>query len=100
MHSYHPKGVTVHKTGQLHQPRGAARLLLEAGANPHARNENDSTPLGSATNLAPEVAEVSVKAGARVDQPSDADGRTRRWYAACRGNLGVVTLLRLAGELQ
>lgn len=38
-----------------------------------------------------------LKAGARVDEPSDPDGGTPLWYAACRGNAGVVSVLLGAG---
>lgn len=75
----------------------AARVLLEAGANPFARNDNGGTPLGWAVYLSPDVAEVLLKAGALVNEPTDSDGRTALWGAACRGNVGVLTLLIAAG---
>lgn len=75
----------------------AARLLLNAGASPSARNDNGGTPLGWSTYLAPDVAELLLKAGARADQPSDGDGGTPLWSAACGGNVGVVSILLLAG---
>jgi hypothetical protein len=75
----------------------AARALLEAGANPSARNENGTTPLGKAIYLAPDVTETLLKAGAQADQPADWDGRTALWQAACGGNSGVVKLLLDAG---
>ena len=75
----------------------AASALLEAGANPSARNENGATPLGRAIYLAPDVTEALLKAGAQADQPADWDGRTALWQAACGGNAGVVKLLLDAG---
>ena len=69
-----------------------ARLLIGAGANPNVTNDDGFTPLGLSTDLAPEVAGVLLKAGARVDQPLDSGG-TPLWYAACGGNAGVVSLL-------
>ena len=75
----------------------AARALLEAGANPSARNENGTTPLGRAIYLAPDVTEALLKAGAQADKPADWDGRTALWQAACGGNAGVVKLLLDAG---
>jgi hypothetical protein len=75
----------------------AARALLEAGAIPFVRNDNARTPLGWAVYLAPEVAQILLKAGVQADQPTDSDGRTALWYAACGGNVGVVTLLLDAG---
>jgi hypothetical protein len=75
----------------------ATRALLDAGATALAQNDNGWTPLGHAVYLAPEVTEVLIKAGAPVDQPTDADGRTALWGAACLGNAGVVALLVRAG---
>jgi hypothetical protein len=74
----------------------AARLLIEAGANPNVTNDNGFTPLGLSADLAPGVAGVLLKAGARVDQLLDSGG-TPLWYAACGGNAGVVSLLLSAG---
>jgi hypothetical protein len=75
----------------------AARALLDAGANPAVRNDNDGSPLGWAAQLDPAVADMLVKAGAPVDGPSDSDGRTPLWQAACTGNIGVVRILLAAG---
>lgn len=75
----------------------ATRALLEAGAIPFAKNDYGGTPLGWAVHLAPDVTEVLLKAGVQVDQPTDSDGRTALWEAACRGNVGVVNLLLRAG---
>jgi hypothetical protein len=74
----------------------AARVLLDAGANPSGRSDN-GTPLGWAAHLDPAVADMLVKAGAPVDGPSDSDGRTPLWQAACAGNIGVVRILLAAG---
>ena len=75
----------------------AARALIEAGAVPFARNDNDGTPLGWAVHLGPDVTEVLLKAAVPVDQPTDSDGRTALWQAACAGNVDVVKLLLNAG---
>jgi ankyrin repeat protein len=75
----------------------AARALLEAGAVPFVRNDNGGTPLGWAVHLGPDVTELLLKAGVQVDQPTDSDGRTALWQAACRGDVGVVKLLLNAG---
>jgi len=74
----------------------AARVLLEAGASPSARNDNGYTPLAWATHLASDVTDLLLKAGARVDG-RDNDGRTALWDAACYGNFLVVHLLIRAG---
>lgn len=75
----------------------AARALLDAGADPSARNSDGYTVLQHATYLGPELAEVLVKAGAPVNGPADRDGRTALWLAACGGNAGVVDVLLAAG---
>jgi hypothetical protein len=75
----------------------AARLLIEAGADPFARNANGFSVWHRAIYLGPEVAEVLVRAGAPVDAPADPDGRTALWLAACGGNAGVVSVLLAAG---
>jgi hypothetical protein len=75
----------------------AARALLDAGANPSGRSDNDGTPLGWAAHVDPAVAAMLVKAGAPVDGTSDSDGRTPLWQAACTGNIGVVRILLAAG---
>jgi hypothetical protein len=75
----------------------AARLLLEKGANPGAKNDYGGTPLGWSAHLAPAVAELLLKAGGHADEPHDTDGRTPLWQAACIGNAGVVALLLNAG---
>jgi len=77
----------------LVQPVSAAKLLLAAGANPNYKNDNGGTPLSWSTNLTADVAEALLNAGARVDEPVDASGGTALWHAACRGNVGVVSLL-------
>jgi Domain of unknown function (DUF6438)/Ankyrin repeats (3 copies) len=79
------------------QSAAAARVLLNAGANPTARNDNGGTPLGWSICLAPDVAELLLKAGARVDEYSDRVGGTPLWYAAGRGNVGVVSVFLGAG---
>jgi hypothetical protein len=75
----------------------AARVLIEAGANPFATNDNGATVLGFAAYLAPDVTALLLKADVQVDAPTDSDGRTALWQAACGGNVGVVKLLLDAG---
>jgi Domain of unknown function (DUF6438)/Ankyrin repeat len=91
-----PDGTTRMPALMMVRSAAAARALLEAGANPFLRAEYGGTPLGSATYQAPEVAEVLIKAGVPVDQPSGSGGLTPLWDAACRGNVGVVKLLLAA----
>ena len=43
------------------------RVLLAAGANPNAINDNGGTPLGWAAYLAPDVGQLLLSAGAHVD---------------------------------
>lgn len=74
----------------------AARALITAGAIPYARSESGVTPLSWAVHLAPDVAEVLLKAGVRPDEP-DSSARTPLWQAACAGNAGVVKLLLSVG---
>jgi hypothetical protein len=76
---------------------GAARLLIDAGANPNAMNDNGGTPLGWSVYLAPDVGQLLLKAGAHVDGASDRDGRTPLWRAACAGNTDLVGVLLAAG---
>ena len=77
-------------TPPLMMVRSAAvtRVLLAAGANPNAINDNGGTPLGWSVYLAPDVGQLLLNAGAHVDGPSDRDGRTPLWRAACAGNHG------------
>lgn len=81
----------------LVQSAAAARILLQAGANPNARNDNGGTPLGWATYLAPEVAAALLEAGARVDDPAGRGGATALSSAAEHGNVGLVSLLLSRG---
>lgn len=75
----------------------AARVLLDAGADPFKRNVYGGTPLGSAAHLPAEVTALLLKTGAPVDEPHDRDGRTPLWSASCAGNAGVVAVLLGAG---
>jgi hypothetical protein len=81
----------------LVQSAAAARALLAAGANPFARSDVGWTPLGQAATLPPDVTDMLLKAGVRVDEPTDSDGQTALWQAACRGNAEVVARLLAAG---
>ena len=86
-------------TPPLMMVRSAAvtRVLLAAGANPNAMNDNGGTPLGWSVYLSPDVGQLLLSAGARVDGPSDRDGRTPLWRAACAGNTDLVAALLGAG---
>ena len=86
-------------TPPLMMVRSAAvtRVLLAAGANPNAINDNGGTPLGWSVYLAPDVGQLLLGAGAHVDAPSDRDGRTPLWRAACAGNTDLVAALLGAG---
>lgn len=75
----------------------AARLLLDAGADPFARSGSGLTALYRSVYLAPDVAALLLKAGVRADDPADSEGRTALWLAACGGNGGVVSVLLAAG---
>jgi hypothetical protein len=75
----------------------ATRALLEAGGDPFARDDNGGTVLGFAAYLPPDVTDVLLKVGVPVDAPTDSDGRTAVWQAACAGNVDVVKLLLDAG---
>lgn len=83
---------------------GAARsaamvhLLVKAGADVNQRPvglDIARTPLMIASDKDAPVAEAILKAGARLE---DLDGgRTALWYAACRGNWRVATVLLNGG---
>jgi ankyrin repeat protein len=75
----------------------AAKALIEAGAIVSLRNQNELSALYRAAYLAPDVTEVLLKAGVAVDEPVDSSHVTALWHAACRGNVGVVSLLLAAG---
>ena len=66
--------------------RAMVDVLVEAGADPNQR----PTAYKDA-----DVAEALLKAGAHVEDLDD--GRSALWYAACRGNWRVVTVLLRAG---
>jgi hypothetical protein len=72
-------------------------VLIAAGANPNAINDNGGTPLGWSVNLPTDVGQLLLRAGARVDGPSDRDGRTPLWRAACVGHADLVAVLLAAG---
>jgi hypothetical protein len=75
----------------------AARLLLEAGANPNGSEASESTPLRQAGSKPPEVAQELLNAGAVPDVATGRDRRTALWQASCEGNAEVVRLLLGAG---
>jgi Domain of unknown function (DUF6438)/Ankyrin repeats (3 copies) len=70
----------------------AARVLLDAGANPLAKSDNGETAVTRSVYYATDLTEVLLKAGAPADQP-DIDGRTPLLQAACGGNAQTVKLL-------
>jgi len=74
----------------------ATRLLLALRANVSATAAGRGSALHRSIYLAPEVAQLLVKAGAPVDAP-DPDGRTTLWLASCEGNAGVAGVLLAAG---
>lgn len=78
------------------QSAAAAKVLLEAGANPLSRTARGVTALMYAVHFAPDLSETLVQAGV---PPDDADlyGTTPLYKAACVGNAGVVKLLLARG---
>ena len=73
-------------------------LLVKAGADPNERPVGRvaaRTPLMTSSYKDASVAEALLKAGARLEDVDD--GRTALYYAACRGNWVVVTVLIGAG---
>ena len=77
---------------------------LRAGQQPAAGADPNQRPIGAAAAQTPlmttaykeaDVAEALLKAGARVDDLEH--GHSALWYAACRGNWRVVTVLLRAG---
>jgi ankyrin repeat protein len=75
----------------------AARVLLDAGADPFVANTNGFSVWHTASYLGPELAELLIKAGLPPDTPAGPGGETALWFAACRGNAGVVATLLAAG---
>jgi hypothetical protein len=72
-------------------------LLLAAGADANARNDNGGRPLDNAASwLEPEAVRLLLAAGAVVDAPGHGH-RTPLVSAACTGNAGAVELLLQAG---
>ena len=78
--------------------RAMVDLLVEADADPNQRAIGAvaaQTPLMTTAYKDADVAEALLKAGAHVEDLDD--GRSALWYAACRGNWRVVTVLLRAG---
>ena len=78
------------------QSAAAAKVLLEAGANPLTRTARGKTALMYAVHFAPDLSETLLQAGV---PPDDADIylTTPLYEAACVGNAGVVKLLLARG---
>jgi uncharacterized protein len=73
-----------------------ARMLLEAGADPNARQERGFVPLhDAAANGNAVLVEVLLKHGARTDAMAD-DGKTPCDMAADRGHKEIVEKLKTA----
>lgn len=72
------------------------KLLLEAGADPNARQERGFAPLhDAAANGNPALVELLLKHGAHADAKSD-DGKTPADMAAERGHKEIVEKLKKA----
>ena len=80
--------------GQLEE----MRLLLDHGADPNARNENNELPLGYACSYEQwEAAELLVKRGADVNG-IEREGMTHLdWTTLCNRERGIQTLRALGG---
>jgi len=78
------------------QSAAAAKVLLEAGANPLTRTARGLTALMYAVHFAPDLSETLLQAGVPPDDP-DLYGTTPLYKAACAGNAGVVKLLLARG---
>ena len=78
--------------------KAMVEVLVKAGADPNARTVGAvaaQTPLMTTAYKDAGVAEALLKAGANLEDMDS--GRTALWYAACRGNWRVVTVLLGAG---
>lgn len=74
------------------------RLLLDAGADPNARDASGSAPLDEAAfHGVKEVAALLIARGAEVDRPNPQTGATPLNEAAGSGNAGVAELLLARG---
>jgi len=87
----------LHIAACLHDPM-VAKLLLNAGANPDARDQNEQTPLHHAAFCsAVEVAKLLLDAGASV-AARDGLGRTPlHWAADIEESVEIVRLLLQGG---
>ncbi len=78
--------------------RGAAQLLLDAGADPNAKDVRGSTALhlASAGGLASETLELLLEHGARVNT-RDRAGETPLGAARAAGQRGTIEFLESRG---
>ena len=76
------------------------RLLLDHGADPNARNENNELPLGFAGSYGQwEAAKLLVERGADVNG-IEREGRTHlEWLTYCSNEPGIQVLRSLGGVL-
>jgi len=97
--SYDPDGWTaLHVAGHFGQLE-AARVLLEAGADPVAKSKNHLKNHAIHTATAgrhPEVVRLLIEAGADPDA-AEADGATALYRAAERGDVATAQILLAAG---
>lgn len=88
-----------HAFSPLHFARSAeiSRLLLTAGAEINAKNEQGSAPIHTAAyNGYQEVVEFLVKSGVNPDLPGNI-GSTALQYASMKGHVGITEFLLESG---
>ncbi len=90
--------VTALHAGATRGDAEIVRMLLEAGADPNARQEGGFVPLHSAAaNGNAPVVELLLKHGARADAKTD-DGKTPADTAADRGHKDLAETLKKAAQ--
>ncbi len=81
-----------------HGRANMVKMLLEKGASIECRTSQGYTPLlCAARNSHKHVAEILLARGASVDATDSSNGRTSLWFAASRGDVGLLQLLREYG---